>query len=112
MSANFLVLTYNVGNGRANPVRLVDMLKSSGADIVALQELNELQALEIEKKLQSCFPFRAMFPGGFAGKAILSHFPIINSVQLELKPSCYRSSQLILHHHVCIVQVFILTLQH
>jgi vancomycin resistance protein VanJ len=86
MSANFLVLTYNVGNGRANPVRLVDMLKSSGADIVALQELNELQALEIEKKLQSCFPFRAMFPGGFAGKAILSHFPIINSVQCQLGP--------------------------
>jgi vancomycin resistance protein VanJ len=84
MSQPFTVLTYNVGNGRAHPARLADMLRASGADIVALQELNHLQAQAIEESLTVEFRYRAMFPGGFAGKAILSRYPILRSEQLHL----------------------------
>jgi endonuclease/exonuclease/phosphatase family metal-dependent hydrolase len=84
MPDQFTVLTYNVGNGRAAPERLAAMLRASGADIVALQELSDLQAGAIEAGLQDVFPHRALFPGGFAGKAVLSRFPILRSEQLHL----------------------------
>jgi endonuclease/exonuclease/phosphatase family metal-dependent hydrolase len=84
MSAQFSILTYNVGNGRASPARLVRMLRDSGADIVALQELSDVQAEEIERDLPDLFPYRALFPGGFAGKGILSRYPIGRAEQLHL----------------------------
>lgn len=84
MTDPFTVLTFNVGNGRAAPARLSAMLRASGADIVALQELSDLQADGIEESLADAFPHRAVFPGGFAGKAILSRFPILRAEQLHL----------------------------
>lgn len=84
MNDPFTVLTYNVGNGRAHPARLADMLRASGADIVALQELSHLQAQVIEDSLHGEYGHRAIFPGGFAGKAILSRFPILHAEQLHL----------------------------
>ena len=63
MNEQFTVLTYNVGNGRAHPARLADMLRASGADIVALQELSHLQAQVIEDSLAR----RVQAPGGFSG---------------------------------------------
>jgi endonuclease/exonuclease/phosphatase family metal-dependent hydrolase len=84
MMGSFTLLTYNVANGRAQPARLAEMLRSSGADIVALQELSQAQAEEIERSLGDRFPQRALYPGGFAGKAILSRFPIRSVEQLHL----------------------------
>jgi endonuclease/exonuclease/phosphatase family metal-dependent hydrolase len=84
MTDQFTVLTYNVGNGRAAPARLTAMLRASGSDIVALQELSNLQAAAIENTLTDAFPHRAVFPGGFAGKAVLSRFPILRMEQLHL----------------------------
>jgi vancomycin resistance protein VanJ len=84
MNESFTILTYNVGNGRARPSRLAEMLRSSGADIIALQELRDDQAQELERGLSDLFPFRAVYPGGFAGKAILSRFPIQRAEQLHL----------------------------
>lgn len=86
MSHNFLVLTYNVGNGRANPVSLREMIRTSGADIVGLQELSDPQAEEIDKNLRESYPYRSLFPGGFAGKGILSQHPIIEASQAQLGP--------------------------
>lgn len=84
MIDQFSILTYNVANGRAAPARLVRMLNESGADIVALQELSDAQAQEIERSLPDRYPQRAIYPGGFAGKAILSRFPIRSVQQLHL----------------------------
>jgi len=84
MPSEFKILTYNVGNGRAPSERLVAMLRASGAEIVALQELGDGQAQVIESTLADTFPHRAVFPGGFAGKAILSHYPVLRAEQLHL----------------------------
>ncbi len=54
------------------------------ADLIAIQELNDEQALAISRELAHVYPFQAMYPGGFAGKALLSRFPIKGSEQLFL----------------------------
>jgi endonuclease/exonuclease/phosphatase family metal-dependent hydrolase len=60
------------------------MLRTCGADVVALQELSQSRADEIEKELPDYFSHRSMFPGGFAGKAVLSRFPIVRAIQTHL----------------------------
>jgi vancomycin resistance protein VanJ len=80
----FQVITYNIGNGRADPAKLAGMLIGSGADIVALQEVSQSQGDALENRLQGIFPYRSIYPGGFAGKAILSRFPIKKAVQIQL----------------------------
>lgn len=80
----FKVMTCNVGNGRAAPEQLIRILRDSGADLVGIQELSDGQAEEISKNLQHEYPYQAIFPGGFAGKAALSRFPILASEQLHL----------------------------
>jgi endonuclease/exonuclease/phosphatase (EEP) superfamily protein YafD len=80
----FKVMTCNVGNGRAAPERLTRVLRDSGADLVGIQELSNGQAEAISESLIKEYPYQAMFPGGFAGKATLSRFPILASEQLHL----------------------------
>ena len=82
----FTVLTYNAGNWRAKPDRLVAALESMNADLIGLQELSHAQAEAIAGGLAAAYPHQAMFPGGFAGKAVLSRFPILRSEQLYLGP--------------------------
>jgi len=80
----FKVMTCNVGNGRAAPEQLVSVLRDSVADLIGIQELSDGQAEAISNHLGEEYPYQAMFPGGFAGKAVLSRFPILSSEQLHL----------------------------
>jgi len=80
----FKVMTCNVGNGRAVPEQLIRVLRDAGADLVGIQELSDKQAEAISDNLAKEYPYQAMFPGGFAGKAVLSRFPILASEQLHL----------------------------
>jgi endonuclease/exonuclease/phosphatase family metal-dependent hydrolase len=73
------VLTYNVGNGLAPANRLVHYLYYAGADIIGLQELADEQAEAIETHLCAVYPYRVLVPAGFAGKGLLSKFPITAS---------------------------------
>ena len=73
------VLSYNVGNGLAPADRLVHYLYYAEADIIGLQELSDDQAEAIEDQLCDAFPYRVLHPGGFAGKGLLSKFPILTS---------------------------------
>ena len=84
--AEFTVMTCNLGNGRARPADLLPALQGSGADLIAIQELSEGQAEAIVEHMAGDFPHRAVFAGGFAGKAVLSRFPILESEQLHLSP--------------------------
>ena len=78
------VMTCNVGNGRARPERLIPVIRDSGADLIGIQELSDDQAEAITNQLAEDYPHKAMYPGGFAGKAVLSRFPILEAVQLHL----------------------------
>jgi vancomycin resistance protein VanJ len=80
------VMTYNVGNGRARPERLVPVLLASRADVIALQEVSHAQAQAIETGLVQEYPYRSLHPAGFAGKALISHYPIHSAELLDLGP--------------------------
>jgi len=80
------VMTYNVGNGRARPEQLVPVLSASGADVIALQEVNHDQARAIEAGLAQEYPYLSLHPGGFAGKALISRYPIHSAELLDLGP--------------------------
>jgi vancomycin resistance protein VanJ len=81
---SFTVMTCNLGNDRASPERLVAVLREAGADLIGIQELSERQAGAISRHLIEEYPYQAVFPGGFAGKAVLSRFPIVAAEQLHL----------------------------
>jgi len=80
-------MTYNVGNGLAKPKHLIPYLRSSGADLIGLQELSNLQAEAIRQELSTLYPHQAVFPGGFEGQGIISRFPFRSVEQLHLYPS-------------------------
>jgi len=78
------IMTCNLGNDRARPERLVPVLRESGADLIGIQELSETQGEAIANELTTEYPHQAMYPGGFAGKAVLSRHRIKSSEQLHL----------------------------
>ncbi|MEA2594177.1 MAG: vancomycin resistance protein VanJ [Thermomicrobiales bacterium] len=79
-------MTYNLGNGLAEPERLVAALRASTADLIGLQELEAGQAQAIARRLGTLFPFQILHPAGFAGKGLLSRYPILEQEQLHLSP--------------------------
>jgi endonuclease/exonuclease/phosphatase (EEP) superfamily protein YafD len=81
------VVTYNVGNGLAIPLRLAELLRKLDADIVALQELASAQAEVLATDLGKMYPHQVLFPTGFAGKGLLTRYPIVNFQQLALYPA-------------------------
>ena len=89
LNDHFTIMTANVGNNRAEPEDFVPVIRDSGADLVAFQELSDLQAKAIKSELKLEYPHQAVYPGEFAGKALLSRYPIQDSKQLhfsEVRP--------------------------
>ena len=85
----FTVMTANLGNNRASPEKFIPIVRDSGADLVAFQELSDQQAEAVKSELITTYPHQAIYPGGFAGKALLSKLPILDSKQLhfsEVRP--------------------------
>ncbi len=71
------ILSYNVlgDNERVNDV--VTIIRQSGADIVALQELSYQMAEGFDAQLATDYPYRALYPqNNFSGQGILSRYPI------------------------------------
>ena len=80
------VMTFNLGNDLAPADRVIGVIRSSGADVVALQELGLANARAIERDLASEYPHQALFAGGFPGKGVLSRYPISGVERLHLYP--------------------------
>lgn len=78
------VMTCNVGNDRAKPERLIPVIRESGADLIGIQELSDTQGDAIANELKTEYPYQVLYPGGFAGKAVLSRHQIKSSEQLHL----------------------------
>jgi vancomycin resistance protein VanJ len=81
------VMTYNVGNGMAQPSRLVALLREVGGDLVGLQELAADQAEAIARDLSDLYPYQVLSPTGFSGKGLLSRYPVLATEQLRLYPA-------------------------
>ncbi|MBV9171297.1 MAG: endonuclease/exonuclease/phosphatase family protein [Chloroflexi bacterium] len=83
---NLTVMTFNVGNGLADPDVLVDVLRRADADIVGLQELALAQAHAIGTELRELYPHQVLVPEGFSGKGLLSRLPLRQHQPLLLYP--------------------------
>ncbi len=67
-------MTYNVH--LAPPDRLAAALRASGADVIALQELDARQAAAMERGLKDAYPHQALYGLGVPGAGLLSRHPI------------------------------------
>jgi vancomycin resistance protein VanJ len=71
------VMTYNVAHTFVDSDDLVAALRSSGADIIALEELTAEQARVIERDVIDLYPYQALYGYGIPGKGLLSRYPIL-----------------------------------
>jgi vancomycin resistance protein VanJ len=74
-SESFTVMTYNVQNANVSPEELVSTLSTSGADIIALQELTDEQIISIEDRLSTLYPHQLLQGDGIPGIGLLSKYP-------------------------------------
>jgi endonuclease/exonuclease/phosphatase (EEP) superfamily protein YafD len=79
-------MTYNVGNGLASPKRLARGLRGTRADIIGLVEVTVSQAAALRHDLPDEYPHQVHQGDGIAGKALISRYPIVTSLPLELHP--------------------------
>lgn len=80
------VMTYNVGAGLADPLRLIPMLRQCGAGIIGIQELAPAQGEAIAELLREDYPHQVLHPSGIPGKGIVSRYPIAESALLDTHP--------------------------
>ncbi len=85
-AGGFTVISCNVGNGLADVGLLADYLARTNPAVVGMQEVADEQAARIETELAEQYPYRLLYPGGFAGKGILSRFPIDYGESVEFAP--------------------------
>jgi endonuclease/exonuclease/phosphatase (EEP) superfamily protein YafD len=85
-AAEIVVLTYNLGNGLATPEKLIPMLRSSGADVIGLEEVTPETEAAMTTGLADLYPYQALYGMGIPGKGLLSRYPIVRNELLELNP--------------------------
>lgn len=75
---NLTVMTYNLGSGMGDPEDLAAVLRSSGADVIALEELvgDHMPALEAVADL---YPYQETYTGVIFGKGLISRYPIVDT---------------------------------
>ncbi len=81
------VMSYNLlGDERPDVDAQVALIRESGAEIVALQEVSERAAAAIERDLADLYPYRILEPRGIPGTGLLSKYPILESEVFQLTP--------------------------
>jgi vancomycin resistance protein VanJ len=80
------VMTYNVGAGLADPLRLVPVLRESSADVIGMQELAPIQGEAIAELLHDDYPYQVLHPSGIPGKGLISRYPVQEKSLLDLHP--------------------------
>lgn len=70
------VMTYNTAAFYTHPDDLIALLRELDADVVALVELNKINADRLERDLANAYPYRVLEGGGTHGKGLLSRYPI------------------------------------
>jgi vancomycin resistance protein VanJ len=71
------VMSFNVYGGNATPAQVVATIRDTGADLVALQELNPEVAAAVERELVGVYPVMLLAPQpGVTGMGLLSRYPL------------------------------------
>jgi vancomycin resistance protein VanJ len=74
------VMTYNTAAYTTSPEALVALIRDSGADIIALQEISDAQAVAIESNLSEVYPYQDLYGYGLGiGIGLVSRFPIVDN---------------------------------
>jgi len=79
------VMTYNLGNGLASAGPLANLVRAAAVDVVGFQELAVVQA-QMLAEMAELYPYQVLMPAGFAGKGLLSRYPILRYEDLTLYP--------------------------
>jgi endonuclease/exonuclease/phosphatase (EEP) superfamily protein YafD len=79
------LLTFNLGSYIRDETQLVSIIRSTDAEIVALQELLPSQTQTLTRELAAVYPYQALHPiEGFArGVGIFSQYPIASDRYLK-----------------------------
>jgi endonuclease/exonuclease/phosphatase (EEP) superfamily protein YafD len=75
------VMTANLWNGLASDAQVIQAIRSSGADVIGLEELNRRQANVIEDAASDLYPWISTFGDSYEGRGVLSRLPLV-SVEL------------------------------
>lgn len=73
------VLTFNINKHNTSLDAIIQVIRDSGADVVAFQELNETITAGLRQELGDEFPYQAMHPDtedSYRGVGIISRYPI------------------------------------
>lgn len=96
MSYNLFGINYRTIH-RSPQMRL---MRDSGADIIALQEVNPASQAAIEARLADLYPYRILYPGGVGGTGILSKFPFSYSKISELNSGVFSAHAIVDVHGI------------
>lgn len=101
-SAAITLLTFNVEAGNHDVEGLAAAVLESGAQLVALQELNEEVGLRLAERLRATHPYADLAPcppcGDWGSLGVLSAFPV-TPVDADLEGPSPRNPQVTLVHH-------------
>jgi len=76
-SPTLTVMTYNLLGFNENREGIVAVLRTSNADVIALQELNPSVAESIQRDLAGEYPYQALDPQfGVVGLGVISRYPL------------------------------------
>jgi endonuclease/exonuclease/phosphatase (EEP) superfamily protein YafD len=71
------MMTFNMLGYNQHPEGVVATIRNSGADVVALQELNPPAAARIQRDLAAIYPYQALDPRvGDGGMGVVSRYPL------------------------------------
>lgn len=80
------VMTANLWNGLAPDIKVVHAIRSSGADLIGLEELNRRQAAVIVHAVADLYPHAATFGDSYEGRGVLSKLPLQNVDLVPIVP--------------------------
>lgn len=78
------VMNANAGNGFAPIARMTRAILPVDADLIALEELNVVQADVLRAALEDRFPYQATFGDSYEGKGLFSRWPLSGARQVLL----------------------------
>ncbi|MBI2939237.1 MAG: endonuclease/exonuclease/phosphatase family protein [Chloroflexi bacterium] len=84
---SFTVLSHNLLATNRNLTRVLAVIRSESADLIALQELDTPMARGLERQLADEYPYRVLRPGWADGIGVFSRFPIRSARPLSLSPA-------------------------
>ncbi|MBZ0297332.1 MAG: endonuclease/exonuclease/phosphatase family protein [Anaerolineae bacterium] len=100
-AARLSVLTFNLGAIEAEAAPLAEVIRSAGADVVALQELSSTAASIIGPTLKDEYPYQALQPrqAVYDGHGVLSRYPLINAYSYPYQPARLRLQRVQINFH-------------